>query len=414
MPLQNFYTAASVTSFPAFSFGIAGGSTAQMLTQLMWSTQAGMLLAVFQLGTDDLSDDYSQIVGNRIQVQKMWRDGQLLNLGCAVPEVGIPNSFLKGPFVVGTDDGRVARYFTTTEFWASNTILSGEGSEFYYAIDPIWPGDVIVPGRLMSVTALAPNERGLILPVTSTAYALVYGDSGGAMRVYKRTGTDASGTIVFSQAQTGTYVQSRDMLYIDTSTIAIVFRPSGTPLLAGDTSAALLRVFKTTGSLWSVVWEDTLPATDQCAAYDPENGILYSIGKRQSNATLHASLLRRQAVSVASASIIGTDTVLNELKATQLSTIVKDGLASVISNHLVRWTLDAVSVMDIYLQTIKNDPLSGIAGMKVGSPISGGMLVSNYSKTNNSGIATIVYTGPFRPTGLIEHINTAVATVDAV
>jgi len=176
----------------------------------------------------------------------------------------------------------------------------------------------------------------------------------------------------------------------------------------------LLRVFKTTGSLWSVVWEDALPATDQCAAYDPANGILYSIGKRQSNATLHASLLRRGATSVASASIVGSETTFNELKATQVSTIVKDGLASVISNYLVLWTLDAVSTQDMYLATIRNDPLSAIAAMKVGSPISGGTLASAYSKTNNSGIATIVYTGPFRPTGLIERINTTVATVEAV
>ena len=390
MSLQTFFTAASATVFPSFGFGTGGGSTAQMLSQLLWNTAAGTLMAVFRLDSIDYDNNVIATQSFRIQIQKMWRDGQLLTLGCAVPEMGFAGS----PFVAGTNDGRVARFFASAsianfseEFWAIQTVLSGDQPNAYYAVDPLWPGDIICPGRLISSDVLAPHRTGLLLPATSTAYALVTADSGGIFRVYKRTASDASGTVVVSVIQTGDWNHPRDMLYIDTSTVAIVFRPEG-GVEPNNASAATLKVFDTSGSAWVLKWKDTLPATDQVAAYDTVNGVLYSIGKRASNAILHASLLRRAPASVASASIVGTGTAFAELTTTQLSTIVQDGLGSVMSNTLVQWTLDAA--------------------------ISQGALNSAYSKTNNSGIATIVYTGPFAPSGLTERVNTTVATVEAV
>jgi hypothetical protein len=388
--VQCIWQAPSATPFPHLGFGYGGGGTAGILDQLFVQTATGMLLAVFRLQGPDYDADILDVTQQRIVLHKMWRDGQLVTLGCAVPQAGYNYGVRQNGRLVGTNDGRAARYIASgggwSEYWAA-TLLEGDPPQAYYAVDPLWPGNTLAPGRLGEASALEPYQAGLLLPTASETYAMVDNDSGANFRVYHRGPAEITGSVVVSVSQTAnlTYKHPRDMLYVDGSTVAITFRPWGatTP---SESSAAWIRLYDTSSAPWDLRWEDTLPGTDQVAAYDPTTKILYSIGKRDSNAILNACWLKRQPASVAAPTIIGGGTALQETTATRLSTMVQDAWGCAISGVLVQWTLESVT--------------------------SGGHLLSHYSRTNDDGVASITYTGPFAPAGLSEGITATVAEID--
>jgi hypothetical protein len=391
MTIQSFFTAGSAVSFPAFGAGVGGGSTAQILHQLGFDTGADMLIGNFGLGHDD--NDLNIATPNlRVQYQKLWRDGSVIAVGSAFPQAGYKYS-LTSPYFATTNDGRVARYIPSSlgNFF-DFILLSGAAPEAYFQVNPLWPGDLLAPTRLAEVADILPsghtgNSRKQMMaalrPATSDAFVAFDNLSSSVFHIF-HMGSGISTTVV-SVTQTAAWAHPRQIMVIDASTVCVVFRPSGA-LEPNETDPGWVRLWDTTSEPWTYLWEDRLPASDQVAAYDPIAGVLYSCGKRASNAIMRSSWLRRTPTSVASASIVGTATTLDEKIRTVLSTIVQDGQGSIISQVLVQWTLDAVT--------------------------SGGTLLSNYSRTDNDGSATITYVGPTTTSGLVERVNVTAAEID--
>ena len=377
MSLQHFMTGASAVVFPQLSrAGTNVVVTAFQLRKLLWHAPAQKLVAVFNTaGTDwailgagnpDIQTDW--------RLNFLWRDGTGIDMN-AVPIRGFRSTTVK---MTHTTTGTVV----TTEMGdnIATDELSATQGDALYPLSEVWAQD-IYPVQHASASILGAPYDASYLTTTSAGYVVV-ASSTLAFKVMKKP----SGSVVFS-ATGATWLEPRDMLYIDGQRTAVTFmQVSGATVNAS--LPALVRLFKTTTDPWQLLWTDTLPATDSVAAYDPVYEIVYSAGKWASNAVMHASKLRQGPVSLSTLTL-RSGTTLQEMRVGQVSVLVTDSQGSGMSGVLVCWTLSAA--------------------------VSGGSFLSAYTKTNASGIAVGTYIGP-RLSGstTTEFVSCAVATIDPV
>jgi len=392
MSLERFFTGPTAITFPEFSGGWGGQGTALQLRKLFWSTASRTAVAMFYIGLNgqfDLDLNLADNYWGRAQLLKVWRDGTVLNLASAVKQPGFGvGQDAKAIKVVGTDDGRIARGLTNGNVFDEIIMQTRDPPQGLYACDGLWPNDVLTPGgRLAGVSLILPQMVGVLLPAQGAAYALNQNAGAGQFYVLRQPAS----AILFQVSHLGnaalsSWGHARDIFTVDASTTAITFERNVPSLLSGNpSSSAVIRVFTTNVTPWRLEWEDELPDLDNVAAYDSVNGIVYST-TRFPPSLLNASRLRRGAATISIPTTIGTTSQLRELTATDISVTVKDGLGSLLSAALVQWNLF--------------------------SAVSSGKLVSQFSLTNNSGVATVTYTGPAAPSAaMTETVCATVATV---
>ena len=397
MALQLIYEAPSNTAFPVFmgnqGFMTPAGSAIQ-LRRLFYLTPSRTLVGCFlRLPTNDYDNAFpfgSPTVGNGI-LSKIWLDGTLLTLAGNIPQPAFIWGYgtSMGLPVVATNDGRIARVFDRIANRWEVVIQALDGGRNFYAVDTIWPSDVLTPGALASAALADPGQAAVLLPALNQAYSIFHATSSQRVDLIVNPGTNVKFQVSYSGSLNQSWSHPRDLLFIDGSTVAVTFMQVSAGIALDATKPAIIRVFNTTGaSGWHLLFEDTLPDDDDVAAFDPIHSLIWSM-KKFPPSRLHASYLRRAPSTISIPTTIGTASQLRELTATDLSVIVTDGLGSMLSSVLVQWTL--------------------------ASTISGGKLVSNYSLTNASGIATITYTGPFLPSvAQTETICAAVTTVEEI
>jgi hypothetical protein len=418
MVIQAFWDGGTELEMPKFVWG-NGERTAEAITGLYYIAATDSLVARFDLNRKQLALENGTLWGRKI-LQKVWRGGQITQIGGDVPQIGIGYYF---PFWYGgdvpTNDGRLlqtplmsgpqkGRYNFIIEDAASAGVSAGSVSyhQNYYTVDPLWPGNIIIPGKVADAWIMSPNGVGFIDPANRIGYSIETSGSNFMIVSHFVSGATFTSSVVFGPVITGgggadlSFKPARGLVYVDASTTIAYFGAAGGDLggpLAS--SPGIIRVFDTkinTGQ-WTLIWEDELPGNGLNVAYDTANQVLYSIGFHASQAILHASKLKRTPMVFASASIKGTtQTELVPLVQTTLSTIVTHGCGgqtghisytSFLSNELLLWTLD--SDVD-----------------------SRGSLVSAYSLTDDDGSSTITYLGPASPDpGLTERVNICVAEV---
>mgnify|MGYP001609194034 FL=1 len=261
--------------------------------------------------------------------------------------------------------------------------LSAIEGDALYPLSEIWGYD-IYPVRYSSAAVLGAQYDASYLTTPSAGY-VVPASSLATFQVLKKP----SGSVVVSVAlgAFASWTHPRDMVYIDGVRTAITFmQMSGNTVNAS--LPAMVRLFKTTTDPWTLLWTDTLPATDSVMCYDPTYEIVYSAGKWASNAIIHASKLRQSPASVSTLTLVSGST-LHAVRAAQISVLVTDTFGSGLSGVTVAWTLSAA--------------------------VSGGSFLSTYTTTNASGIATATYIGPqLSGTPITEFVSAAVATIDPV
>lgn len=408
MTIQLFYSADAFTSFPSIEETATQSTQTTLLSKLFWSDGAQMMIALFE-ENQDLNDTIGAF-GKKATLQKVWRDGTLVEVQPEVPKspFDMPNT----NNVVPTNDGRVARTIhyedyagAFGDYWSPLLNEEAHGSltgTAYFEVNPLWPGDLLPNARLAEASHMHADYKevprnfalelsggnGMILPTQSAVYAAFTNHNNVfPITLHVILIDDTQSTICLSLVDTGgadIYTQQfRQLIPIDASSVIALFRPQG-GVEPNENLPAQIRIYDTTSQPWTELWRDLLPGTDQVATYDPKNKILYSCGKRSTNAAMHASLLLRTP-TVTSASIIGDETKLPGPGSIQLSALVVDDQNLPISNELVRWTLV--------------------------SQIDQGELTSNYSLTNVLGQASITYAGPYLESNLTETVITTVAQV---
>lgn len=423
MPLQHFYQSPSATQMARFTDGRIGGEAgyeARLLNDIFYVANSDMILGSFVTTPRDLGILVAVIV--RYQFQKLWRDGRIVDIGSALPQIGFTGSRAAVGAYNPTRDGRVARTpqlgggfgaeqmatvigdpasqgssnitFNIWDFDAGST-LAFNVYQNYYIVDPLWPGNMIVPGAVMDSQLLGKSQKGLIDVAAKTGFALELSGGGANFSVASHTALDGSytSTLVIPAITTdASYRQPKNIIPIDGSTVAILFGNFATD----QNSPAILRVYDTAQNVgtWTLLWEDELPSSDGAATYDPTRGVLYSINKHASAAFLNASWLKRRPMQVAVPTIVGGATELIPLDGQTLQTKIVHGsggvtghtsLTSFLSAELVQWTLDSAN--------------------------SQGSMVSAYSLTDSFGSSTITYFGPALPSNLTERVNATVAEV---
>lgn len=349
-----------------------------------------MLIGYFIHRSND--PDISQVAGWGIAVlygafARIWRDGTRLTLQSDAGIVPITALATTEPWITSTDTGTIG--WAPDHRWAGLAtpgdalIVSAISANNYYKVNAAWPQDIHTGQVLASLGILSGTQYvGVLRPSFNLAYALkdVTTSQG-----YTQIIEQPASTIRYSSITSASWRHPRDILFIDSKTVAVLFMQD-VGNLPDETKPAMIRVFDTRTSAWTLTFEDTLPGSAHVAAWDPTNRLLYATGRYPSNSTFYTCRLARAPVSVAAPQLVGA-TVLKELTPTVISTIVRDGFASVISQYLVRWTLSA--------------------------SVSGGALNSAYSLTNNSGIATITYVGPHKPpAGLTEVVTVEVSDLE--
>ena len=384
--LQHWYTAASTTAMPVFALGYGGGyGSAQQLRRLFWQETAGMLVGQFQLETTDYELTAGGTYG-RALLHKLWRDGSLVQWPLLTQQQGFFYSPGAEPLVVQCHDGRVGRGIGGAagqpQPYYDDLLVALDPPAGIYAMDRIWPGDMTTL-RLGTVSWITTHAVGLLFPDRHYALSLRRPAPFVSANDFEINQISASASTLRFVTSSADYRHCRDMLYLTSSTIGVLFRQDsgGSP---NTSLPAMLRVFDTTSSPYTMLWEDTLPGTDAVAAYDAQRQILYSAPKF-APITLHASRPKRAPTYILGPSLT-SDTVLRSVWPTRVQATVQDARSANISATLVQWSLT--------------------------SQASGGFLTSAYGRTNVSGVATTVYVGPVLSGALTETISAAVATVE--
>lgn len=390
MSLKHFYTASSESKFPACTETI---QTVQ-IRKLFFDVRIGMLIGAFT----DRSKNWNIFDGSDstyayFSINKIWRDGTVID-GSTTDLA--ENAFMQGrltmsehkinnPNIIQTDRGIVVR---SLDWGGQYDFISTQMDqpEAYYPIDPLWPqmtinDRVINASRILNSTGAYFYSRDVTVYLKRTPLAKV------------EIIQDPGGTMFTSPNSNSEWVNPMEVHPVDSNRVAVSFYPSPGPNNSDPFSPPpgpmILRIFNINTNPYTIDFEAELPGDDpwydDVFCIDIKNGILYSMNRFKP--LLHASFIARSPRYIAAPSIAESGvTVLREMTATQLSTIVVDSLGSVISNQVVRWTLSDV--------------------------VSGGKLNSAYSLTNNSGIATITYVGPYQPPpGLTENVVVETGTI---
>lgn len=371
MSIQVFYESPAVVAFPLY----AGIAVAQ-LRHLYFDAVAETLLGLFinDARNYGLEAGFPGSVGRGILV-RIARDGTLIDWtrdprGNAFNSWGGRFAILLAshPRVAATDDGRIVR---ALEPWAATL----DPPAVFYELDPLFQGHLFTRPRVAALSLIDNLTVYILRVATGKAWGIQDIDSF----------TIAENPGLTEKYLNVTFMGQRDILYIDASRIACTFMDGDFPPSSADSDPAIIRIFDTTTTPFTLVWEDRLPSNDDVAAFDPVNRILYSTNRY--GGKLHASRLERAptTISIPTLATSGVSSLI-ALQATAVSVLVSDSFSAPISQATVRWTL--------------------------ASQVSGGQLNSAYSRTNDSGGATIFYVGPFNPPGsLTESITAEVATV---
>ena len=396
MSLQHWYTAASTIALPFFSPGMgAGYGSAQQLRRLFWQTGAEMLVGQFQLETTDysLTNQAGGVVGGffgRAMLQRLWRDGSVVQWDLLTQQQGLfysPAGASPEAPIIQVFDGRLGRGIGNQIGGPQpnyNALLAAtDPPAGIYLIDTLWTGDLQKP-RLGTLSWISATNVGILFPSQQKAWTIRY-----VVGAFELREVGASGsTLRFTQGfADNSYRHARDLLYLTSTTMAILFRQSQTGAASTTpdvTVPALIRVLDTTSTTYTLLWEDTLPVTDAVACYDAQRQILYSAPKF-APLVLHASRPKPSPTYIFGPSVV-SGTVLRTLTATRLQAQIQNARSANISNVVVQWSLT--------------------------SQTSGGILLSQYGITNTSGIAFAFYAGPVLSGALTETISVAVATVE--
>ena len=377
MSLQNFHTAQSAISFPQLTTG-AGAIVvcAAQLRKLWWHAPAQKLVGVFTTAPTDYDFQLAAFLQFRVRLMYLWRDGTPIDL-VTTPIRGFEGSTTLQ--MSQTSEAEVVR--SNFQEDVAKDEISAILGDALFTISERWAQDIL-PVRAASAGLLGIPYEASYLVGASAGYVVVGSVAAGTFRILAQPG----GSIVFS-ATGGTWRHPRDLVYIDGQHTAATFMPDSGGTVNGA-SAALVRLFATSTTPWTLLWTDELPATDSVMAYDPANAVIYSCGKWSSNAVMHSSKLKQSPASL-SVITLGSGTTLQEMRGTLLSVLVTDSLGSGISGATVQWLLSA--------------------------SLSGGSLLSAYSKSNTSGVATMLYIGPrLSAVSMTETVSAAVATIDPV
>ena len=389
MALQLIESHTSTLVYPTFFLpGLGGTFSALQLRRLFYSTEAELLIGYFIHRSAD--PEISTTTGWGVATlhgafARIWRDGTRLTWQSDSGIVPITAIASNDPWIVATDTGAIGwapdRRITGLAAPGDALIVSAVSASNYYKVNAAWPQDIKTGEILASLGILSTVQYvGVLRPSFNLAYALRDTAASGTQIIEM-----PASTMRFSSINSASWSHPRDILFIDSKTVAVLFMQEAAGSV-DEAKPAIIRVFNTTTSAWTLTFEETLPGSAHVAAWDPTNRILYATGRYPANATFYACRLARAPVSVAAPQLVGA-TVLKELTPTVISTIVRDGFASVISQYLVRWTLSA--------------------------SVSGGALNSAYSLTNNSGVATITYVGPHKPpAGLTEVVTVEVSDLE--
>lgn len=381
MSLQHFMTAASAISFPQICFAGTNLVTSTLqLRKLFFHAPAQKLVGVFTTATTDwniLGAGNPTIQANW-RLNYLWRDGTAVDLTNATPLRGFQALQVQQTH---TATGQVVQVAPGDNI-ATDELSAIEGDALY-PLSEVWAGD-IYPVKFASAAVLGQVYDASYLTTASAGY-VVAASSTAIFRVLKKP--SGSAVVSVGLAAVSGWDQARDMIYIDGKHTAITFmQVSGSTVDAS--SPARIRLFNTATDPWTLLWTDTLPGADSVACYDPVYEILYSTAKWPGSAVIHASKLKQSPASLSTVTLV-SGTTLQEMRATQISVLVTDSQASGISGVVVCWTLSAAT--------------------------SGGSLLSAYTKTNASGIATATYIGPrLSGTTTTEFVSAAVATIDPV
>lgn len=381
---------ATTLIYPTFGIYYGGTASALQLLRLFYSTEAKMLIGFFINSSNDAEISTASpwgVVTLYSAFARIWRDGTRLAWQSDAGIVPITSLATTAPWIAGTDGGTIG--WAPDHRWAGLAtpgdalIVSAISASNYYKVNAAWPQDIKTGEVLASLGILSGTQYvGVLRPSFNLAYALKRVPTSG---VYTQIIEQPASTLRYSSISSASWQHPRDILFIDSKTVAVLFMQA-IGALADETKPAIIRVFDTTTSAWTLTFEETLPGSAHVAAWDPQNRLIYATGRYPSNSTFYTCRLARAPVSVAAPQLVGA-TVLKELTPTVISTLVRDGFASVISQYLVRWTLSAST--------------------------SGGALNSAYSLTNNSGVATITYVGPHKPpAGLTEVVTVEVSDLE--
>lgn len=401
MTLQVIDHSHIATSFPTIQTDPLTILPTNKLEHLFFSVTAKMLIGYFEADPSRNDLDIGTALHtnqqyNRGIFARLWRNGQRLLFVTDPVQTGTTFQGSHKPYVAVSDAGYAA--WAPDESQGGTLKIPGEALITqalgntpikFYRVNDFWPNDIHTGQVLGERSWLSTTMQGVLRPALSGAWLLTtyenfYGSGADTRPMVVRM---PSGVVLWTGPATAptSYYHARHLLYIDGQTAAITFMQGvGT---ADATRPALIRVFDTASTPWTLLWTDALPGSAHVAAWDAAHELLYCMGKWVSGDTMWTCRLRRAPVAPTPPTLVGAS-ALRELTATTLSTLVKDGLGSVMSaGVLVRWVLSG--------------------------SLSGGALVSNYSYTNDSGVATITYVGPRNPApGLTETIEAAVSDLD--
>ena len=377
--IQHFFTAQSAISFPLLTYAGLGTTTASQLRKLFYHAPAQKLVAVFTTNPTDWNvlGAVSLSTRGNWRIDYLWRNGG---------PVEINDTPLRGLNVAGVQQTHTADTQVLMRVMDANVAtdeLSAIEGDAMYPLSDIWAFDIhpvryasaAVLGEAYDASYLTTPSAGYVVAVSSTALLQVLKKPSGSAMVSVHVSTFPS------------WNHPRDLVYIDGSRTVMTFMQlSGAAINAS--APALVRLFNTTTDPWTLLWTDTLPATDSVMCYDPTYEIVYSTGKWASNAVIHTSKLKQSPASLSTLTLV-SGTTLHALGAAQISLLVTDALGSAMSGVTVCWTLSAAT--------------------------SGGAFVSAYTRTNSTGIATATYIGPqLSGAPITEFVSAAVATIDPV
>lgn len=378
--LQHFATAQSAISFPVICYaGTNVTATCSQLRKLFYHKDAQKLVGVFTTADTDwnILGVGNPTVQANWRINYLWRDGG---------PVEINDTPLRGHQSLNVQQTHNADTQCLTIAMGDNIAtdeLSAIEGDALYPLSEIWGYD-IYPIRYSSAAVLGAQFDASYLTTPSAGY-VVPASSLAAFKVLKKPSGSTMVSVVLGAFASWTH--PRDMVYIDGVRTAITFMQMSGATVKAD-APAMVRLFKTTTDPWTLLWTDTLPATDSVMCYDPQYEIVYSCGKWTSNAVIHASKLKQSPASLSTLTLV-SGTTLNALGAAQISVLVTDTFGSGLSGVTVCWTLSAAT--------------------------SGGTFLSAYTKTNVSGIAVGTYIGPqLSGATSTEFVSAAVATIDPV
>lgn len=388
MSLGVFYSAQSNTDFPFIDSSLRS----TQLRQMFFDLETHSIIGVFF--RENVNWNIFTGPPNRytyFTVARIWRNGKLIDGSSSFfnfPSQGrmvLDSTVVKNPKFAQVLNGRVIRSPNTGKLFSDISTLY-DPPEAYYQVDPLCPL-LTIQNRVTDASNFSTVHIGCMINGNPDRIFII-GDLGSSTSIVEKPANITR----FISPSSESWRYPREIHPIGINKIAVSYYPSlpdeinNSPIPPGN--AMLLRVFDISVDPFQVILEAELPADDEyyddVFCYDVQNNIIYSANRFFPR--LHASILKRSPVSISVPTIVGSSTSLRALTPTFISVIVKDSLNSVISNEVVRWSL--------------------------GSTLSGGYLHSAYSLTNQSGVATITYVGPYSPSnGMTETVLAEVGSV---